>query len=129
MDRRHRSRLLPGRAQGPARLARYGGLEEVRDLAPHTIAHHLEYAITPGAELPDDKPKIRVDISAHFEKWIELMECHRTQLRTRRYIELQTARARLLGLEAGVEYAQALYPTSDWRVKSLGELPASLRLF
>ena len=57
------------------------------------------------------------------------MECHQTQLRTRRYIELQTARARLLGLEAGVEYAQALYPTDDLLIKNLAKLPASVRLF
>ena len=57
------------------------------------------------------------------------MECHQTQLRTRRYIELQTARARLLGLESGVEYAQALYASDDFLVQNFGELPASVRLF
>ncbi len=57
------------------------------------------------------------------------MECHQTQLRTRNYIELQTARARLLGLEAGVEYAQALFPTDDFLVETLGDLPPSVRLF
>ena len=57
------------------------------------------------------------------------MECHRTQLRTRRYIELQTARARLLGIEAGVEYAQALFPTDDLLVESLTQIPRSVRLF
>ena len=112
-----------------ARLARFGGLEELRDQTPRAIEHHLEYAITPRAEPPNDRPRIRVDISEHFARWIELMECHQTQLRTRRYIELQTARARLLGLEAGVEYAQALYPTADLKIASLGELPASVRLF
>ena len=112
-----------------ARLARYGGLEELGDQTLHAIEHHLEYAITPRAEPPNDRSRVRVDISAHFACWIELMECHQTQLRTRRYIELQTARARLLGLEAGVEYAQALYPTADLMIASLGELPASVRLF
>ena len=57
------------------------------------------------------------------------MECHATQLRTRRYVDLQTARARLLGLEAGVDYAQALYPTSDLLIHNLAEFPASVRLF
>ena len=33
-----------------ARLARYGGLEELGDQTLHAIEHHLEYAITPGAE-------------------------------------------------------------------------------
>lgn len=112
-----------------ARLARYGGLEELRDLAPHAIKHHFEYAITPGAAPPNDRAKIRIDVSEHFARWIELMECHATQLRTRSYVELQTARARLLGLEAGVEYAQALYPADDFLFRDLGELPTSVRLF
>jgi LmbE family N-acetylglucosaminyl deacetylase len=111
------------------RLARYGGLAELRDLPPHPIRHHLEYAITPGAEPVRDRPTIRIDISEHLARWMELMECHQTQLRTRRYLELQIARARLLGLEAGVEYAQALYPTDDLLIKSLAELPVSVRLF
>ncbi len=112
-----------------ARLARYGGMEELRDLPPHAIKHHLEYAITTDADTRGGQPIIRVDISEHFTRWIELMECHQTQLRTRRYIELQTARARLLGVEAGVEQAQALYVTSDFLVKDLAQLPASVRLF
>ena len=112
-----------------ARLARYGGLAELRDLAPHAIKHHFEYAVTAGAEPGRHHPTIRVDISEQFARWVELMECHQTQLRTRRYLELQTARARLCGLEAGVEYAQALYATDDLLITSLAELPASVRLF
>ncbi len=111
------------------RMARYGGLTELSDLESHTVRHHLEYAITPAAEPPNDCAKIRVDISAQFSRWVELMECHQTQLRTRRYVDLQTARARLLGLEAGVEYAQALCPTAELLVQNLSELPASVRLF
>ena len=112
-----------------ARLARYGGLEELRDLPAHAIEHHFEYAITPGAEPPNDHVKVRIDISAQFQAWNELMECHASQLRTRRYVELQTARSRLLGLTSGVEYAQALYPVDDFLVGSLRELPASVRFF
>jgi LmbE family N-acetylglucosaminyl deacetylase len=112
-----------------ARLARYGGLAELRDLAPHAIKHHLEYAVTSGAEPGRHQSTIRTDISEQFGRWIELMECHQTQLRTRRYLELQTARARVCGLEAGVEYAQALYAMDDLLITSLAELPASVRLF
>jgi LmbE family N-acetylglucosaminyl deacetylase len=112
-----------------ARLARYGGVVELRDLAPHAIRHHFEYAVTSGAEPDGKNSTIRVDISAQFERWVGLMECHQTQLRTRRYLELQTARARVWGLEAGVEYAQALYATDDMMIASLAELPGSVRLF
>ncbi|HEY2800515.1 MAG TPA: PIG-L family deacetylase [Chthoniobacterales bacterium] len=112
-----------------ARLARYGGLSELSELAPHAIKQHFEYAITPAAEPPNESIKIRCDMSEHFMRWIELMECHQTQLRTRRYVDLQTARARLLGLESGVDYAQALYPTGDFLINNLAEFPASARLF
>ncbi len=93
------------------------------------IRRHLEYAITPGAESGQEQRTIRVDISEYFARWVELMECHQTQLRTRRYIELQTARARLLGLESGVEYAQALYAPDAFLIKNFGELPPSVHLF
>jgi len=112
-----------------ARLARYGGLKALCDLPAHSVQRHFEYAITPGAEPPDDRVKIRVDISAQLQPWMELMKCHATQLRTRRYVELQTARARLLGLTSGVEYAQALYPVDDFLVNDLAALPESVRLF
>lgn len=112
-----------------SRFARYGVIEELRDLAPHAIAHHFEYAVTPGAEPDRERAAIRVDISRHFAQWIKLMECHQTQLRTRNYVELQTARARLLGIEAGVEYAQTLFLTGDLAVTSLTQLPTSVRLF
>lgn len=121
-------RLIGGLSRDAARFARYGGIEELHDLAPHAIAHHFKYAVTPGAE-PRDQLSIRVDISAHFAKWIELMECHQTQLQTRNYIELQTARARSLGVEAGVEYAQALFAADDLLVRSLAEVPPAVRLF
>jgi LmbE family N-acetylglucosaminyl deacetylase len=111
-----------------ARFARYGGIADLRGIEPHSITHHFEYAVTPGAE-PRDRARLRVDISAQIEKWIALMECHATQLRTRRYIDLQTARARLLGIEAGVEYAQALFAADDLLVRHLDELPRSVRLF
>jgi LmbE family N-acetylglucosaminyl deacetylase len=114
-------------AREAVRLARYGGIAELRDLEPHIVAQHLQYAVTPSAE--PRATKIRVDISANFAQWIELMECHRTQLRTRNYIELQTARARLLGVEAGVEYAQALFAPDDFLVGALAEIPGAVRIF
>ena len=112
-----------------ARLARYGGLDELRDLPPHRITHLFGYAVTPAAAPARDRTALRVDISAHFERWLQLMRCHATQLHTRNYIELQTARARLLGVEAGVEYAQALFCTDDLLIETLGDLPVSVRLF
>ena len=39
-----------------ARLARYGGVEELRDLAPHAIEQLFFYAVTPEAEPRDVTP-------------------------------------------------------------------------
>lgn len=111
-----------------SRFARYGGLAELAELPAHAVRHHFEYAVTPNAE-PHGCISLRVDINAQFTRWIELMECHQSQLRTRNYIELQTARARLLGEEAGVEYAQALFPRDHLLVDTLAEVPSSVRLF
>src|SRR5215204_1896826 len=46
-----------------ARLARYGGLAEIRDLAPHAIEQLLYYAVTPEAE-PRDGTPLLIDVSA-----------------------------------------------------------------
>ena len=111
------------------RLARYGGIAELRDVPPHAVGHFYAYAVTPAAEPPRDCAAVHVDISQYFKNWVQVMECHKTQLRTRDYIELQTARARLLGVEAGVEYAQALFMSDHLLVKTLAEMPPAIRLF
>jgi N-acetylglucosamine malate deacetylase 1 len=111
------------------RLARYGGLAELRELPPHAVSQFFTYAITPSAEPPQNGAAVHVDISPYFKRWVQLMESHKTQLRTRDYVELQTSRARLLGVQAGVEYAQALFMSDHLLVKTLAELPPSIRLF
>ncbi len=121
--------IVGGLCRDAARLARYRNVAELRQLSPHTLAQHLKYAVTPGAERRQGDCVIRVDISAQYQAWIALMECHATQLRTRSYVELQIARARLLGEEAGVAHAQALFLTDDLLVNSLVEIPRSVRLF
>ena len=130
LDNQHPDHTAVGRLCIDAmRLARYGGLAELRDLPPHAVGHYFTFAITPAAEPPRSYVAVHVDISQYFKRWVQLMECHKTQLRTRDYIELQTARARLLGVQAGVEYAQALFMSDHLLVKTLAELPPSIRLF
>jgi len=92
------------------RLARYGGVAELRRLRPHAAGALLLYSVGPGAE-PAGIPPLLVDISAQgvFGAWKASMEAHASQLRTRNYVDLQVARARVLGLSAGADYAQALY--------------------
>src|SRR5690606_25446527 len=95
-------------ARDAARLARYGGLEALRDIEPWSVEVLFYYAITPGAE-PRDRLPAAIEIGEFVEDWTRLMESHASQMKTRRYVELQLARARTLGLQIGGSYAQALW--------------------
>jgi hypothetical protein len=62
-----------------------------------------------------------VDVSAPeiVAAWTAAMEAHASQMKTRNYVELQLARARLAGLRAGVDYAMTLFPADAVLVGSL----------
>ena len=114
-----------------ARLARYGGLEEVRDCAVHRINHLFYYGITGMGVRPGESiaASLVIDISEVYKRWNQVMNCHRSQLKTKNYIDLQNARARLLGIEIGTEYAIKLYSEEPLRVDSLFDLALSARNF
>jgi N-acetylglucosamine malate deacetylase 1 len=103
-----------------ARLARYGGVPELKDAAPHAIRQLFFYAVTPDAE-PADITPVLIDISAPgiMAAWKSAMEAHMSQVSTRNYIELQLTRARLRGLRAGIGHAVALFPADPLVFDSL----------
>jgi LmbE family N-acetylglucosaminyl deacetylase len=111
-----------------ARLARYGGLAELRDLLPHRISWLFYYAVTPEAE-PSDFAPVLIDISAPdiVATWTSAMEAHASQTGARNYVELQLTRARLHGMRAGVEYAMALFPNDPLLFDSLAAVSGSAR--
>ena len=113
-----------------ARLARYGGLKKLKANAPHSIGPLFFYVVTPEAEPAGDLPLL-MDISSPevIAAWTASMEAHGSQLRTRNYVELQLARARVLGLRAGVEYAQSLYAHDALIFDSLAPLTRAARRF
>jgi LmbE family N-acetylglucosaminyl deacetylase len=113
-----------------ARLARYGGVSELRDAPPHAIANLLFYAITPEAE-PTDLARVLFDIAEGeiIASWTAAMEAHASQARARDYVELQLARARLNGLRAGVAHAIALFPNDPLVFNSLAQLDRGARTF
>jgi LmbE family N-acetylglucosaminyl deacetylase len=112
------------------RLARYGGLRELRRAKPHAIAQLFFYAVTPDAE-PTDLGRVLVDISEAnvLAKWTAAMEAHASQMRTRNYVELQIARARVNGLRAGLGHAVPLFPNDALVVDSLARLERGARRF
>ncbi len=113
-----------------ARLARYGGLKELRRSPPHAIDQLFFYAVTPEAE-PRDISPVLIDVSAPkiISGWTAAMAAHQSQVRARNYIELQITRAQLLGARAGIGHAIALFPNDPLVVESLSQLSQSARRF
>jgi N-acetylglucosamine malate deacetylase 1 len=113
-----------------ARLARYGGVAELRRLKPHTIGQLFFYAITPDAEPADISP-VLIDVSEQelMDAWTSAMQAHASQTNSRSYVELQITRARLNGLRSGVAHAISLYPCDAPLLDSLEHLGRSARGF
>ena len=117
-------------ARDAARLARFGGLEELRGSPPHAIQQLFFYAVTPEAE-PTNITPIFIDISApeSVAAWTAAMNAHATQVSARNYVELQVIRARLLGARTGVSHAIALFPNEPLVFGSLAEAGIGARRF
>lgn len=113
-----------------ARLARYGGVAELRAAEPHAIAQLFFYAASLEAE-PHDSTPILYDVSAEetLARWTTAMEAHTSQIRARNYIEMQLSRARLRGLSAGIGHAIALFPNDPIVVDSLAAVGRGARHF
>ena len=113
-----------------SRLARYGGLKELRGKPSHTIEQLLFYAVTPEAEPPGVTP-VLIDISAPdiLTAWTAAMEAHGSQVSARGYVELQLTRARLRGLRAGIGHAIALFPNDPLVIESLAQVVRTARRF
>jgi N-acetylglucosamine malate deacetylase 1 len=113
-----------------ARLARFGGLQELRAKPPHAIKQLFFYAITPEAE-PANIAPVLIDVSAPeiVAAWTAAMKAHASQMLTRNYIDFQLNRARLFGARAGVEYAIALFPNEPLVFDSLANVGRGARQF
>ena len=112
-----------------ARLARYGGVKELRGRKPHAISQLLFYAV---AEFePAGVAPILIDVSAPkvMATWKAAMAAHGSQAAVRNYAELQLTRARLHGLRSGLGYALPLFPNDPLVFDSLGPLTRSARHF
>lgn len=113
-----------------ARLARFGGLKELRQAAPHAIGQLFYYAVTADAE-PRDITPILIDVSTRktLQTWIAAIEAHASQIKAKAYLEMQLTRARLRGLRAGVEYAIPLFPNDPLVFDSLAQTGRGERSF
>ncbi len=113
-----------------ARLARYGGLKELRGKPAHAIEQLFYYAVTPEGE-PAGITPLLIDVSAPeiLAAWMAAMEAHVSQASQRSYVELQLTRARLRGLRAGIGHAIALFPNDPPVLDSLAQVTRGARRF
>jgi len=107
------------------RFARYGGLKELKNIAPHSVSQLYYYAVSHEFTKPD----IVIDISSVHEKWNAVMKCHHSQVTNENYLELQNARAKLLGVHIGVQYAMGLYVNDPIQVENMSDIELSTRCF
>lgn len=131
VENQHPDHVVLGRlVRDACRLARYGGVRELRRLSPHAVGQCYFYAVTPEAE-PGEGGRVVIDVSAPevIAAWTAAMAAHESQMKTRNYVELQLTRARLAGLRAGVGHAVTLFPADAILVDSLAGLERAARRF
>lgn len=113
-----------------ARLARFGGLKELRKIPRHAIGQLFFYAVTPEAE-PTNSTPVLIDVSAPdiIKTWTAAMNAHASQTQALAYVELQLTRAHLRGLRAGVQHAIPLFPNDPLVFDSLAQASRGERAF
>jgi LmbE family N-acetylglucosaminyl deacetylase len=129
VENQHPDHARLGRlVQDASRLARYGGIAELRGLPRHAIENLFYYAVTSEAE-PRDITPVLFDVSAPdvVAAWTAAMAAHASQVQALNYIEQQMTRAKLFGHRAGVALAIALYPNDPIVLDSLAPLERGTR--
>jgi bacillithiol biosynthesis deacetylase BshB1 len=85
---------------------------------PHLVTRIFHYFLPPGVT-----PNFVVDITPHFEQWIEALSAHESQFlnpeKSRDYIENLTAMARSFGMQARCQYGQGFYAVEPIRVEDI----------
>lgn len=131
MENQHPDHSVLGQmVRDAARLARYGGVKELRGLTAHAVRQVIFYAVSAEAE-PRDQAAIFIDVSSPkvARAWTASMRAHASQILTRHYAEMQLARAGANGQRCGVALAIPLFPNDPLVFDSLGSLGRSARRF
>jgi len=131
VENQHPDHVVVGRmVRDAARLARYGGVAELIKFKPHAIEQLLFYAVTVEAE-PTDRSAMLMDVSDQdvVSAWTASMEAHASQAKTRRYVGLHLARAKMHGVRGGAGHAIQLFPNDPLVCSSLATLGRGARQF
>jgi bacillithiol biosynthesis deacetylase BshB1 len=88
---------------------------------PHQVKRIFHYFLPPGVT-----PSFVVDITEHFEQWLEALKCHRSQFlnpeKSRDYLWSLESMARAFGAQAGCRYGQGFWHTEPIRIIDLLDL-------
>ncbi len=111
-------------ARDAARIARYGGLAELKDLPIHKIDSLYYYFIT---QFFGSSPDIIIDVSDVHDKWEKAMQAHHSQIKHKNYLEMITSWSKALGSAIGVDHAIGLKTNEPIRLNNLSDLTLSAR--
>lgn|ERR1035437_6537701 len=131
VENQHPDHVAIGRmVRDAARLARYGGVAELKALPPHAIGQLWFFAVSAEAELAD-RSAVLMDVSAPavVAAWTAAMRAHASQAKTRRYVEQQLTRAQFHGGRCGVSHAIPLFPNDPVVCDSLATFGRAARQF
>jgi bacillithiol biosynthesis deacetylase BshB1 len=85
---------------------------------PHRVMRVFHYFLPPGTN-----PHFVVDITPHFDRWIEALSAHRSQFlnpeKERDYIDTLSTMARSYGMFAGCQYGQGFRAAEPILVKNM----------
>ncbi len=109
-------------SRSACRLARYGGIEELKKNPTHTIESLYFYPSSHGFE---KKPDIIIDVSAQYEKWEKAISLHESQMKTKNYLNMVESRARAYGSAIGVKYATILWVNDPMTLESLSTVSSA----
>lgn len=88
---------------------------------PHLVTRIFHYFLPPQV-----LPNFIIDITPHFEQWIEALSAHRSQFlnpnKSNDYIEHLTAMSRSFGLQARCKYGQGFYAVEPILVNDIMSL-------
>ncbi len=88
---------------------------------PHQVQRIFHYFLPPGLT-----PDFVIDITEHFEKWMEALKCHKSQFlnpeKSRDYIWSLETMARSFGQQCGCKYGQGFYHVEPVRIVDIFDL-------
>jgi N-acetylglucosamine malate deacetylase 1 len=124
-ENQHPDHAMAGKITRDAvRFARYGGLEELKNLPVHKIDSLYFYVIT---QFFGSEPDLIIDVTSVQPQWQQAMEAHASQMQSKKYLEMIMSWSKALGSAIGTDYAVGIKTNEPVRVDNISDLTLSSR--